>query len=419
MKNLLLITSFVFLLFSCVKTKGDVAMTYEKAIAVYGNLEAIRAMPLIKVQQKLANPGKVYVGNDYILVGEKGEGIHVFDNSNRTNPIRLSFIQIPYNKEFFVKDNVIYAESLYDFLKIDIANVYQPQLISRATNVFGKPYMNDKGEAIISFDYVIATDVFELNSPQAQVLKSEGKLHLDYLHNVIPTSSIPSSFTSSSNGVGTLNRIAVDYNHIYVLGGSTLHVISNNGNQITHNTDVKLSAGMETIYAKNNRLYIGSESAMLTYSVNNPGRPTRVSEFSHTTACDPVLPYGNVAYMTLRSVENAGCNVSGENSLTIVDISNEQEPVSIQSIAMESPSGMTMINERLFVGEGENGLAIFNASNPKRLVEVARIKGIVAYDVMRHPTNPNILLTTNNYGLQQFEIDYSTYTLTPLSVVDY
>lgn len=419
MKNILLFISFIFIFFSCVKTKGDVSMTYEKATAVYGDLDAIRALPLIKVQQQLKNPGKIYVGNDYILVGEEGEGIHIFDNSNMTNPIRLSFIQIPFNKEFFVKDNVIYAESLYDFLKIDITNVYQPQLISRAKEVFGTPYQNDKGESLISFDYIVTTDVFELNSPKAQELKKEGKLHLDYLDDVIPTSTIPSSFTSSSSGVGTLNRIAVEFNHIYVLGGNSLHVISNNGNLISYEDDIKLDDGMETIYAKNNRLYIGSEDAMLTYSVSNPSRPSKVSEFSHTTACDPVLPNGDVAYMTLRSVENAGCNVSSENSLNIIDISNEQEPESINSIEMESPCGMTMINQRLFVGEGENGLAVFNTADPRDLVEVARITGIEAYDVMRHPTNPNVLLTTGSNGLQQFQIDYNTYVLTPLSVVNY
>jgi hypothetical protein len=86
---------------------------------------------------------------------------------------------------------------------------------------------------------------------------------------------------------------------------------------------------------------------------------------------------------------------------------------------MESPCGMTMINQRLFVGEGENGLAVFNAADPRDLVEVARITGIEAYDVMRHPTNPNVLLTTGSNGLQQFQIDYNTYVLTPLSVVNY
>ncbi len=403
---------------SCTKSKGEISMTYQKATAVYGDLEAIRALPLLTVQQQLKKPGKIYIGENYILVGEEGKGIHIFDNSNMTNPIRMSFLQIPYNKEFFVKNNILYAESLYDFLKIDISNVYQPQLISRAKNVFATPYKNDKGECIIAYNYTTATDVFELNSPEAKEIKRQGKLHLDYLDNVIPASNIPSSFTSSSTGVGTINRIAVAYNHIYVLGGNSLHVISN-GNSISHVSDVNLDDGMETIYAENNRLYIGSDEAMLIYNVNTPSRPTKVSEFSHTTACDPVLPNGNIAYMTLRSVDNAGCNVADENSLTVIDITNEEEPASLQSFEMESPYGMTLLGWYLVVGEGTNGIAIFDASNPSNIEEVARITGIEAYDVMRHPSNPYILMTTSSAGLEQYEIDYNTFVLTPLSTVNY
>lgn len=420
MKNFLLFTSFIFILFSCTKTKGDVSITYEKANAVYGDLEAVRALPLIKTQQQLKNPGKVYIGDDYILIGEEGEGIHIFDNANMTNPIRLSFLQIPFNREFFVKDDILYAETLYDFIKVDITNVYNPQLISRATNVFGTPYKNDKGESLLSFNYVMATDVFELNSPEAEELKRKGKLHLDYLDNVIPESTIPSSFTTTEVGAGSINRIAVDYNHIYVLGGNSLHVIRNGGSVIYHENDIKLADGMETIYAENNRLYIGSENSMLTYNVNNPSKPSRISEFSHATACDPVLPIGtNLAYMTLRSSNNAGCNENNENTLTVIDLTIEEEPESLQVLEMESPYGMAMLGWYLVVGEGTNGITVLDASNPRNLEELARITGVEAYDVMRHPTNPYVLMTTSSNGLEQYEIDYNTFALTPLSTVIY
>jgi hypothetical protein len=420
MKNILLFTSFVFILFSCTKTQGDVSITYEKANAVYGDLEAVRALPLITTQKQLVNPGKVFVGENYILIGEEGQGIHIFDNANMTNPIRLSFIQIPYNREFYIKDGVLYAETLYDFIKVDISDVYNPELISRALNVFGTPYENDKGESLLSFNYQIATDVFELNSPEAKEIEREGKLHLDYLDNVIPESTIPSSFATTSIGSGSINRIAVDFNHIYVLGGNTLHVLSDNGFSMTHENDIKLDDGMETIYSENNRLYIGSETAMLTYSVNNPSRPSRVSTFDHTESCDPVLPIGtNLAYMTLRSVGNEGCNANGENTLTVIDLAVEQEPQSLQVIEMESPYGMAMLGWYLIVGEGTNGITVFDASNPRNLVELARITGVEAYDIMRHPSDPYVLMTTSSDGLEQYQIDYNTFVLTPLSTVTY
>lgn len=419
MKRILLFTGVVLLLFSCKKDTGTISITYKKAQAVYGDLEAIRKMPIITVQQPIENPGKIYIGEDYVLVGEEGKGIHIFDNADMTNPQRISFIQIPYNKEFFVKNNMLYAESLYDFIKVNITNVYQPQLVSRAKNVFGTPYTNDKGESLIRFDYTIATDNFELNSPEAKELKKQGKIHLDYLNNLIPVSAIPSSFTNTMGGAGTLNRIAAEFNHIYVLGGSTLHVILDGYNKISHVEDVELGEGMETIYAENNRLYIGSQTSMLIYSVSTPSKPTEVSTFTHTRSCDPVLPNGNIAYMTLRTSNNAGCNDVGENTLTVIDISNEQEPQSVKVINMLSPYGMTMLGWYLVVGEGTNGLAIFDASNPSDPVEVSRTNSLEAYDVMRHPSNPFILMVTSSNGLEQYQIDYNDFSLTPLSTINY
>jgi len=420
MKLLLLFSSLLFIFFSCKKTEGEISITYQRADAVYGDLDALRALPLITTQQPLNNPGKVYVGENYFLVGEEGKGIHIFDNANMTNPIRLSFIQIPYNKEFYVKDNILYAETLYDFIKVDISDVYNPQLISRALNVFGTPYLNDEGDALLSFNYTTATDLFELNSPEAEEIKRKGELHLDYLDNIIPESNIPSSFSTTATGAGSISRIAVDYGYIYILGGNSLHILSNFGNSISSERDINLDDGMETIYAKNNRLYIGSESSMLTYNVNNPSRPTRVSEFDHTESCDPVLPIGtNLAYMTLRTNDNQGCNNNGENTLTVIDLDNEEEPESLQVINMDSPYGMAMLGWYLVVGEGTNGVAFFDASNPRDLVEVGRTIGIEVYDVMRHPSNPYILMTTSSNGLEQYEIDYNTFELTPLSTVVY
>lgn len=394
-------------------------MTYQKATAVYGDLEEIRNLPLLTAQQEMVNPGKIYIGSQYILIGEENKGIHIFDNSNTATPTRLSFIQIPFNKEFFVKDNVIYAESLYDVMKIDINNVYDPKLMARAKDVFGTPQINNVGESLISFNYTVATDNFELNSPEAKELKRKGKIHIDYMNNMIPSSSIPSSFTSSTSDVGTLNRIAVESGHIYVLADDKLHVVENGSNEISHVRDISLGDGMETVYAQDERLYIGSESAMLTYNISNADKPSRISEFTHTTACDPVLPYGDIAYLTLRSVENAGCNVSSENTLNIIDISNINEPVSLNSIDMESPYGMTIINHFLFVGEGTNGMAIFNIKDPEKPIKLTVVQNMEAYDIMRHPTDPNIILTASSNGLEQFSIDYDQFIVTQISSVAY
>jgi hypothetical protein len=412
MKALLYTIVISALMTSCVKMKGDISMTYQKATAIYGNLDSLRALPLVTEKQPIENPKSFYIGHNFILVGENNKGIHIFDNINMQNPQKMSFIRIPYNKEFYVKGNFLYAESLYDVVKIDISNVYAPVIVGRAINVFWEPLQNDKGQHLIGFEYITATDNFKIGSTEAKEIKKQGKLHVDYLENVIPTSTIPSMFTGSYiNSKGTMNRIAVEYGHVYVVSDNKLHVIADQGN-FTKVRDLKLVNGTETIYATNQRLFLGSETEMTIYKTDNAAHPVKVSSLSHTESCDPVLPHGNVAYYTLRSVENEGCNEMGENTLNVVNIRNEGDPNVLETFQMKSPYGMCIANDYLFVGEGENGLTVFDASNPRKIVFKKEFTAFTAFDVMVNPFNPNIIIVTNRTGVQQYNIDWNTLHLT-------
>lgn len=419
MKRLFTIIAIASLFVSCVKTKGDIVLTYDRAQAVYGDLDSLRSLPLLIAKQPLENPKSFFISKDYILVGERNKGIHIYDNIDMQNPQRMSFIQIPNNREFYVKDNFLYAETLYDFIKIDITDVYNPVLVSRAKNVFWETQYDDKGRALLQFNFERITESFEVNSPEAKTIKKEGKLFLDYNKNIIPESLIPTSFTGANgNGKGTLNRISVDYGHIYVISDNTLHVLEN-GTEISKVTDKNLSTGSETIYAANNRLYIGSTTDMAIFSANNPSNPYRLSTLEHTESCDPVLPYGNVAYYTLRSAANEGCNDLGENTLNVVDLSNELEPSVIESIELESPYGMTMVMNYLLVGEGANGLTIFDATKPKKIEQVAHVDNVEAFDVMLHPIYSDVIIVSNSTGLQQFKVNWATLNFSPLGQIVY
>jgi hypothetical protein len=72
------------------------------------------------------------------------------------------------------------------------------QLVSISKNVFWEPLTNAIGEQLLGFKYETATDKFEVNSPEAKQIKKSGKLHLDFLKNVIPISAIPSYFVGSN-----------------------------------------------------------------------------------------------------------------------------------------------------------------------------------------------------------------------------
>jgi hypothetical protein len=86
------------------------------------------------VPQPMENTGKILLWNQYLLVGELLEGIHVIDQSQDTVP--FTFIQIPYNKDFTIADSLLYADNGNDLVVIDISNISNVSVVSRLPDQF-------------------------------------------------------------------------------------------------------------------------------------------------------------------------------------------------------------------------------------------------------------------------------------------
>ena len=420
MKNSLILSLALLLVFTgCVKNKGTISMTYNKATAVYGNIDDVRNTPLLGASRNVVNSGKIFVGDDFLLVGEKGEGIHLFDNTNTSSPMAIGFINLPFTEEFYVEGDFIYAESHYDLVKINISDLYNPKLVDREEYAFGEAIKNAEGEVLLGFDYKVTTEKFELNSPEAEELSASNYLYFDYQNQLIPQSSVPSSFAGSGNEIkGTLNKIAVHNGYIYVIGSSSVYTFQDNASDVMFISEIEMGREMETVYAENNNLFIGTRFSMIVASISSPSSPKYISEYNHPTSCDPVYPNGTVAYLTLRTADFSGC-AGDENSLVVLDITDVNNPLPIDQITMNSPYGMAKIGNNLFVGEGQNGIKIFDATNPAALVHLNSNVNVLAYDVLAHPTMPNIVLTTGSTGLHQYQIDYSDFSMQLLSTINY
>ena len=91
----------------------------------------------------------------------------------------------------------------------------------------------------------------------------------------------------------------------------------------------------------------------------------------------------------------------------------------LKSIDLDSPYGLCFANNYLFVGEGDNGLTIYDASDPKTLKDKLNIPNVTAYDIMVHPNNPDILILSNSNGIQEFQINWTTLTLSFLGKLMY
>jgi hypothetical protein len=84
----------------------------------------------------LRHPGKIYVVADYLLVNEKFQGIHVYDNSDPSNPVPLGFVKMIGNTDVAVRNNVLYADHLSDLVAIDISDWNNLRELSRTKQNF-------------------------------------------------------------------------------------------------------------------------------------------------------------------------------------------------------------------------------------------------------------------------------------------
>lgn len=414
------LVGFLLLHVSCSKVTGEISINYTKAEAIYGNLDSLRSIPLKGQSQPVVKAVGHYIGKNYILIGERSVGIHVFDNSNMTNPENVAFLNIPFCKEFYVDGDYLYAESGYDLLKIRIKDFRNPIIENRMKNAFtNKVYQNEEGSTLLGFTYSTATDKFEVGSAEANEIKEKGALHVDYNGKMIPLSTVPAMFAGNNGeSKGTINRIGVYYNHIYVVGRDKLHIFQTNNGSITKSSPITVDENSETVYIDRNRLYIGSEDMVRIYLLDNMSSPKLASKVEHSTSCDPVLADGEIAYSTLRSVSNEGCTGS-ENVLMVLDVEKSKRASMLRSIDMKSPYGMALVNNKLFVGEGINGLTVFDVEKREKPRRLERFENIVAYDVMIHPTNPNIIIVTHKTGLREFSIDWDNLTLNEVGSLQY
>lgn len=402
--------SFCFLT-SCGDQLCEQEVTYTKATAIYADLDDLRVDNLNESPKQLSNANKIYLSNDLILISERMKGIHVFDNSNPQNPIAITFLNVPGNNEMFIEGDIIYADSYYDMLKIDISSPLQAQVISRLENAFTPQYFNDNGDALIGFNEEVVTEQLSCDAN----FRQNDFIYVDWQSQRIDGSAIPTAFVSNSNGtLGTANRITKVDDLIFIIDKTDIYTFEDLGQLSEAASSQTIGWALETIYPADEHLFIGSNQGMQIYKIDNK-KVSYQGEFFHATGCDPVLPTDqNVAYVTLRS----GNDCPGdENNISVVSITNLNSPRLLREITMDSPYGMTLHNDKLYVGEGINGFKIFDASEQSNLKLIETNRSIETYDIIAHPTEDNILLFANPDGISQYMTEGQNYNL--LSSITY
>jgi hypothetical protein len=401
-----LATAFVSCKDNCVQT-----VTYRGTESVRVTLNELRTGIKTLPAQDLENPGKIYVKDNYLFINEVKKGIHIIDNSNPSLPKAISFIQILGNVDIAVKGNILYADSYTDFVALDISNPNAVKEVSRTKEVFTNGQVDGIGWTYNAPDQTIYDSRYKMYTTTQEVACEQQQSPLYYGGGVLwDAASFSSSTTKSSaspttNGVsGSTSRFAIINERLYAVSQSEMKLFSlQNPSNPVKDGSLNLGFGIETIFPYKDKIFLGTTTGVQIWDNKNPLKPTYLSRLDHARACDPVVVENDIAYVTLRSVNNfSRCGGAISNQLDVIDVSNAASPVLMKTYSMESPYGLGIDNKKLFICEGTSGLKTFDASKPMDIKQLQHFKEMNAYDVI--PLN-NILMLIGKDGLYQY--DYS------------
>ncbi len=401
MKYFFLLLALIMTAVGCDVDDCEQTVRYVKATGIYADLESVRVDDLVGAPRDIESPGKINVSSELLIIGDRGTGIHIINNTDPENPQPLHFLEVPGNHQLYVDGDYIYANAYYDMIKIDISDINNIRIVDRIEEVFTINHHNFENHALIGFE---RTEVEETLSCDRRI--DEGQIFFfDDSGVLLEETAIPTSFVSNGTTVGTANRMAIVDNDLFVINLRDIYAFDVSGDNLdihpVYGNQSYLGWNMETIYARGEFLYTASQTEMAVHRLTGTEIMT-IGSYFHATACDPVLPTDEgIAYITLRSGDECPGDV---NSLSVVDINNFNNIFLLQEIEMESPFGMYLVDDRLFVGEGDNGLRIFDASQRDALTEIDHFSSLAAFDVIGHPTRADILLLASESGLAQYEI---------------
>lgn len=402
---------------SCLKdecTSSQEVFTYEP---VYMTKEEIQNQTITaEASFPLKNPGKVfYIGNT-LFVSEKGEGVHIFDNTDKTNPVPLSFLRIPGNVDVSFTGNHLIADSYLNILIIDLTDLNAPTVVSRIDDIKGEYYYFDEDKGAYLIDYVVSDKKRKLPCNHPFFERSNEGYYLDDYNIFSPAANFDvaqsevfsdASFTNSSGNspgvAGSLSSFALVGDHFYFINGPDVNVYNISNIENPFFTDgFNVDWNIETLFPYQDKLFIGGQNGMYIYDNSDPSSPIYLSEFIHARACDPVVVEGTTAYVTLS--EGNRCS-NFTNQLDVIDISNITNPQLIKSYEMYRPKGLSVYNNTLFLCDEKAGLKIYDVTDKEKVSnnKLSAIQGNTFIEVIH--TSPTEIMAIGPEGIFQYNVE--------------
>jgi hypothetical protein len=218
-----------------------------------------------------------------------------------------------------------------------------------------------------------------------------------------------SNSNMATGKTGSMARFAIAGDWLYTVNSYQLTVVSiADPAKPVEGEHFYIGGGnVETIFAMDTLLFIGSQSAMYIYDIREPEYPEPLSMSSHFRSCDPVVAADTLAFVTLNTSLGSWCGQT-RDALLVYDISDVQNPLVIDEVALSSPRGLAVDADQKIVFVCDNGVKAYDITDPRNveslynslsLPEVGRVD---AHDCIVHEGR---LIVIGGGGLYQLGYD--------------
>jgi hypothetical protein len=351
----------------------------------------------------LSQTGQIYVKGSYIYLNDPEKGIHIIDNSDPAHPVQTAFLNIPGNLNIGIRNNILYADMYADVLSIDISNVHQVKILGMLRSFFTtRVYVPDTSYVIASWivkdtSITVVPPGFVL-IPNTNYITFPGALPGAMYALANSSAAAPSNGTAGTGTAGSEAVMTLVGDYLYAIPEEhslgVVHIAdSTNPTQVSYGM---AGYDLETIFPIQDKLLLGSKEGVFVWSISNPAQPAQMSEFTHGTACDPVIANSSYAFVTLRSGTSCG---GAANELDILNASDLSNASLLKTYPLTSPSGLCLDGSLLFICDG-SAVKVFDISNPDNLQLLSEVS----------VNNPNDVIAANHVmmvvaadGLYQFD----------------
>ncbi len=422
MKRFYFLLGLVAMLFATACEKDSCEQTWTQVVAVPVTLDRAEIQEDIGLEPAidLCVGGGIYAYGDYIFMNRLNEGYHILNNQRPESPQNVAFLRIPGATQMAFIEGKLVSNSYADLVTLEMDGIQSARLVSSTPNFLLDENTLPVDESSVVVGYEDQEVEFTQTCDGSIVGQWDGCQNCDFAINAGENSSGFGGFgTSSVNTAGSISRMAFSGNLLYVIGSSRLSTYSMENNLLINTNNQQQTFGMETVIVRDGFLYVGSQSGMHTYSLENARVPAFLSTFTHFTGCDPVAVENDIAIVTVR--DGRDCGNTSLNVMYVLDISDKSNPVELTSANMNNPRGVALYNGTIYLCDGDAGLKVFDLDGgsfptvAQRQLQVFDEVSMTDVAVLPYAAG-DILLTVGAEHLSQFSIS-STGELSPTSRV--